>query len=252
MKKFILPILFTAAVFIIPLTMQNTVFAAETLDCNKALVESTKGRTLSSDWSNPGVPGSVYAVNNPKKEIEKTNEDACILKRTWSAFGSITHIHEVKMTYFSTGKDAVSGMAKLRSSEPSEFTIKSSSDKGYSGSIYREGVYQQVLDGGIMGYKGTGPIYSRTVSVVGNCLVQALSQLNSEYVYANKTEYESTFVEPYLRDTEGFTDGMSKQRQVLAFCGSGKSGDEGGLFGFFQKPQQPQPDKSNQSKPTKE
>ncbi|MBI2593479.1 FecR domain-containing protein [Candidatus Daviesbacteria bacterium] len=228
----------------------SNVFATERLDCNKALIESTKGRTLSSDWSNPGVPGSVYAVNNIKEKIEKTNEGACILKRTWNVNGSITHFQEVKMTYYSNGKDAADGMSQIRSSESGDFTVKSSTDKRYSGSIYRDGVYQQVLDGGIMGYKGNGPLYSRTVDVVGNCLVQAISQLNTDYVYADKAEYESTFVEPFLRDTEGFADGMSKHQEVLAFCGSGKSGGEGGLFGLFQKPQQPQSDRADQAKPT--
>ena len=236
MKKFILAVILSVFLF-----FTSGVLAADTLDCNESLIDATKGRELVNDWGKTGESGAQYTVDNSRKNIEKTNGSSCVLMRTWEAFGSIVSIQEVKMSYFANADDAMSGLSQLRGSEPGIFRVKSSGDTFYSGYIYKEGVYKQVLDNGVMGYEVDGPLYGRTVSVVGNCLIQAKDQLNSKYVYKNSKEYEDTWGEPPRQISENFADGLSRDKAVQAFCGSGKGG---GFFGFFQKPQTP---KSNQS-----
>lgn len=211
-------ILFAASVFYLSSPGSVLAFFGSSLDCNSALLETTRGKKLIQDWGNPGVPGSVYAVRNTKKDIEKTNEDSCILQRTWNTEGVVSFRQDVQMTYFSNPNKAVSGMRALQSSEPALFTILSSSDTRYSGSIYKQGVYQEVLNGA-MGYKVEGPLYSRTVIATGNCLIQAKSEFYGTFVYADSNEYKTTWVEPQRAETEGFVDGLSNHAAVRSFCG---------------------------------
>jgi len=228
-KAIILKIFLTLFLLVSLLTLSHTVSAQASVDCNAALAEATKGKELIADWSNPGVPGATYAVKNVKKEIEKTNGDSCILARTWAAFGSEVERQDVKMTYFANSQEATTEMGKLRTSELSDFRVKSSSPTSYSGSIYRQGVYKEVLQGH-MGYEVEGPLYGRSVSVLGNCLIQAKEQLHGRYVYANASEYENTWGNPPRVIAEGFVDGLSRRGEVQSLCGSG-----GGIGGFFQQ-----------------